>query len=580
MKRLLLLLPLAFLAVFFFYPLATITARGLAPQGVLDLSAFGKIVGSEFYRETLWFTFWQAAVSTILTLIAAFPAAYVMARYAFRGKSLISALTLLPFVMPTVIVAAGFMALIGPRGWINDALRSLLGVSYAPIDIQNTIWIILLAHVFYNFAVALRLISGFWANLDPQVTQAARVLGANRWRAFREVTLPLLRPAILAAALLVFIFDFTSFGVILILGGPQFNTLETAIYRSTLINFDLPLATALALVQLACTFAMIIIYTRLQNRAVVPLDLRPRTVTQRRPTTRRASVLVLIVTISMLGFLLLPLAALVTRSVVVNNTLSFDNYRNLATNPRGSVLFVPPLTALGNSLLFALVTTGVALLIGTLAAYATSSSSLRAAPRRSNLASGRRGLLTCTARRRMCRRPNGLLAKTSALLDPLWALPLGASAVTLGFGFLIGFPTLRSSWIMIPLAHSLVAFPFVVRTITPALRSIRSNLREAAEVLGADPARVWREVDLPILGRAMLIGGAFAFAVSLGEFGATAMLARAEMPTLPYAIFRYLSQPGSLNYGQAMAMSTVLMLVVALSLVAIDRFRLGEIGEF
>ncbi|NTU65714.1 MAG: iron ABC transporter permease, partial [Chloroflexi bacterium] len=537
--------PLAFLAIFFIYPLASITARGLAPAGAIDLSAFGKIIDSEFYRETLWFTFWQAAVSTVLTIVAAFPAAYVMARYTFRGKSLISALTLVPFVMPTVIVAAGFMALIGPRGWINDLLRSSLGVSYAPIDILNTIWIILLAHVFYNFAVALRLISGFWSNLDPQVTQAARVLGAGRWRAFREVTLPLLRPAIFAAALLIFLFDFTSFGVILILGGPRFNTIETAIYRSTVINFDLSLATALALVQLACTFAMIIIYTRLQNRAIVPLDLRPRQITQTRPVTRRAKVLLLIVTISMLSLLLLPLLALIVRSFVVNNTLSFDNYRNLATNPRGSVLFVPPLTALGNSLLFAIVTTVVALIIGTLAAYASASQ-----------------------------------GRWSRLSEPMWALPLGASAVTLGFGFLIGFPTLRSSWIMIPLAHSLVAFPFVVRTITPALRSIRSNLREAAEVMGADRSRVWREIDLPILGRAMLIGGAFAFAVSLGEFGATAMLARAEMPTLPYAIFRYLSQPGSLNYGQAMAMSTVLMLVVALSLVAIDRFRIGEIGEF
>ncbi len=545
MKRLLVVLPLLFLAILFFYPLASITARGLAPEGVIDLSAFGKIVGSEFYRETLWFTFWQAAVSTILTLLAAFPAAYVMARYAFRGKSLISALTLVPFVMPTVIVAAGFMALIGPRGWVNELLKSLLNVDYAPLDIVNTIWIILLAHVFYNFAVALRLISGFWANLDPQVTQAARVLGAGRWRAFREVTLPLLRPAILAAALLVFIFDFTSFGVILILGGPHFNTIETAIYRTTLISFDLPTATALALVQLACTFALIVIYTRLQNRAVVPLDLRPRQVTQQRPTTRRAKGLLLIVTLSMLSLLLLPLLALVVRSFVVNNLVSFDNYLNLATNPRGSVLFVPPLTALGNSLLFAGITTIIALIIGTLAAYASASTS-----------------------------------RWSRLSEPIWALPLGASAVTLGFGFLIGFPTLRSSWVLIPLAHSLVAFPFVVRTITPALRSIQSNLREAAEVMGANPARVWREIDLPILGRAMLIGGAFAFAISLGEFGATAMIARTDLPTLPYAIFRYLSQPGSLNYGQAMAMSTVLMLVVALSLVAIDRFRIGEIGEF
>jgi thiamine transport system permease protein len=300
------------------------------------------------------------------------------------------------------------MALIGPRGWINDLLRSLLGVSYAPLDIHNTIWIILLAHVFYNFAVALRLISGFWSNLDPQVTQAARVLGASRWRAFREVTLPLLRPAIFAAAMLIFIFDFTSFGVILILGGPRLNTIETAIYRKTLIDFDLPLATALALVQLACTFAMIIIYTRLQNRAVVPLDLRPRTITQRRPTTRRAKALLLIVTISMLSLLLLPLVALIIRSFVVNNTLSFDNYLNLATNPRGSVLFVPPLVALGNSLLFAIITTLVALLIGTAAAYATSRTSLRAAvvSRRSNLSGERRRFLI---------RPEGLLANKPAL---------------------------------------------------------------------------------------------------------------------------------------------------------------------
>jgi thiamine transport system permease protein len=452
MKRLCFLLPFLFLAVFFCYPLASITARGLAPGGRIDLSAFGQIVGSPFYLETVWFTFWQAAVSTILTILAAFPATYVMARYAFRGKAVISALTLIPFVMPTVIVAAGFLALIGPRGWVNDALRMLLNVDYAPLDIQNTIWIILLAHVFYNFAVALRIISGFWVNLDPQLVAAARVLGASRWRAFRDVTLPLLRPAILAAALLIFIFDFTSFGVVLILGGPQFNTIETAIYRQTLIAGDLPLATALALVQLACTFALVIVQTRLQNRAVVPLDLRPRRLTQQRPVSRRQRLGLLVVTLTMLGFLLLPLAAVLARSVFEAGQFTLDNYINLASNPRGSVLHVPPLAALGNSVLFAAITTVVALSVGVLAAYASAGR-------------GRRARFT----------------------EPIWALPLGASAVTLGFGLFVGFPTLRSAWIMIPVAHALVAFPFVVRTITPALRSIRSNLREAAAPRGAPP---------------------------------------------------------------------------------------------
>ena len=534
-----------FLLLFYFYPLASILGAGLAPEGRLSGEGLAALVQDNYLLKVLGFTLWQAALSTLLTLAAGLPGAYLMARYQFRGQGVLRALAGVPFVMPTLVVAAAFNALLGPRGWINLALMAAFHLAAPPLQVMNTLGAILLAHVFYNTTVVLRLVGDFWAHLDPRLTGAARTLGASPAQAFVRVTLPLLAPAILAAALLVFIFDFTSFGVILILGGPQFNTIETAIYRSTLINFDLPLATALALVQLACTFAMIIIYTRLQNRAVVPLDLRPRAITPKRPTTRRAKTLLLIVTIAMLSFLLLPLLALVIRSFVVNNTLAFDNYLNLATNPRGSVLFVPPLTALGNSLLFAIITTLIALIIGTAAAYAAA-------------AKGR----------------------WSRLSEPLWALPLGASAVTLGFGFLIGFPTLRSSWIMIPLAHSLVAFPFVVRTITPALRSIRSNLREAAQVMGANPSRVWREVDLPILGRAMLIGGAFAFAISLGEFGATAMLVGAAIPTLPYAIYRYLSLPGSLNYGQAMAMSTVLMLVVALSLVAIDRFRIGEIGEF
>jgi thiamine transport system permease protein len=555
------LVPLVFLVAFFFYPLATIAARGLAPDGLIDLSAFGKIIGSPFYLDTLWFTLWQATVSTLLTVIAAMPAAYVFAHYNFRGKALIHALTTIPFVLPTVVVAASFSALIGPRGWINELLKSLLHVDYAPLDIQNTIWIILLAHIFYNFAIVLRIAGGFWSNLDPQIENAARVLGANRWRTFLGVTLPLLRPALLAAALLVFIFDFTSFGVILILGGPQFNTIETAIYRKTQIAFDLPLATALSIVQLIGTFALMTIYTRLQARAAVPLDLRPRQITQRQPSTRREKAIIGIVIGSMLVLLLSPLMALAARSIVVDSHLALDNYLNLATNPRGSVLFVPPLTALGNSVLFAAVTMLIALSVGLLAAYSSPQMKQMKPPKT-----------------RLPNLLNQLHLRT--WLEPLWMLPLGASAVTLGFGFLIGLPSLRSSWLLMPLAHSLVAFPFVVRTITPALRSIRSNLREAASVLGASPLRVWREIDLPIIGRASLIGGTFAFAVSMGEFGATAMIARAEMPTLPYAIFRYLSQPGSANYGQAMAMSTLLMIVVSIGLSAIERFRFGDVGEF
>jgi thiamine transport system permease protein len=153
--------------------------------------------------------------------------------------------------------------------------------------------------------------------------------------------------------------------------------------------------------------------------------------------------------------------------------------------------------------------------------------------------------------------------------------------VTLGLGFLVTFnrPLLdpRSFPLLIPIAHSLVALPFVVRTILPAIQSIPASLKQVAQVLGASRLRVWREIDLPILLPAALSGVIFAFTISLGEFGATTFLARPENPTMPVAIYRFLSQPGGLNYGQALAMSTILLVICTAGIVSLEwigsRFR-------
>src|SRR4029453_7517974 len=131
-------------------------------------------------------------------------------------------------------------------------------------------------------------------------------------------------------------------------------------------------------------------------------------------------------------------------------------------------------------------------------------------------------------------------------LDLLLMLPLGTSAVTIGFGFLITLDEppldLRASWIIVPIAHALVAVPFVVRILVPVLRSIDDRLREAAAVLGAPPVRVWREIDVPIIRRGLLVAAGFAFAISLGELGARFFIVRPDRPTMPVAIYRYLSQ--------------------------------------
>jgi thiamine transport system permease protein len=552
---LLYLVPLLFLALFFFYPLLSIFALSLAPEGAIDLTALRGLVSSDYYVHILWFTVWQAVVSTALTVILALPGAYVFARYQFRGKSLLQALTTIPFVLPTVVVAIAFTAWLGPRSRLNLLLMALLGSDRPPIDLQYTIWIILLAHVFYNYTVVLRIVGGFWSNLNPRLEEAARVLGARPRDVLWQVTLPLLAPAIAAAALLVFIFCFISFGVILILGGPRFATLEVEIYRQTVNLFNLPLAAALALVQILFTFALMWVYTHLQARTALPLDFRPRQQTQRRVTSRRDRLIVGGNVVLMLALLVSPLVALVERSLSIGDGFDLRYYAELFVNRRASILYVPPIQAVVNSLGFAAATVVLALALGIIGA--------------SRLA-------------RPARRPGE--RRVQALLDPLFMLPLGTSAVTLGFGFIIALDKppldLRTSLLLVPLAHTLVAFPFVVRSLLPALRGIRPSLREVAAVLGAGPLRVWREVDLPIVGRALLVAAVFAFTISMGEFGATVLIARPETPTLPVAIYRFLGQPGALNYGQALAMSTLLMLVCAAGMLAIERFRVGGVGEF
>src|SRR5687767_14671820 len=156
----LLLVPLVFLALFFFYPLASILGISLAPEGQLDLSGFAKIATSTYYLETLWFTTWQATLSTLLTLALALPSAYVFARFRFPGKSVLMSLATLPFVLPTVVVAAAFTAFVGPRGLLNEWLMGAFRLDAPPIQLLRTLPMILIVHVFYNYALALRMISG------------------------------------------------------------------------------------------------------------------------------------------------------------------------------------------------------------------------------------------------------------------------------------------------------------------------------------------------------------------------------------------------------------------------------------
>jgi thiamine transport system permease protein len=430
---------------------------------------------------------------------------------------------------------------------LNRWLQTFFGLDSSPIRIMQTVWIILIAHAFYNVSVIVRTVGGFWSNLNPSLGEAAATLGAGRWRLFREVTLPLLLPSVAAAGLLVFLFCFTSFGVVLILGGLRYATLEVEIYRQAVSLFNLPVAAFLSLVQLGLTFAVMAVYTRVQARTALPLEMRPQRQIARRPDSAQEKLLLFLSLSLMLLILLAPLLTLAWRSFTLGGDgFTLRYYQELTINRRQSAFFVPPLMAVRNSLAFATATMLFSLFLGIVTAY------LLARPR----------------------------SRVNALLDPLFLLPLGTSAVTLGFGYIISMGTLRTSLLLVPIAHTLIATPFVVRTFLPALRSLDPRLRESASVMGASGSRIWWEIDVHLLYRAVLVGAVFAFTISLGEFGATLLISRPDVPTMPVVIYQALGRPGLVNYGQALAMSTILMLVSALSLIVIERFRIGDVGEF
>ena len=540
-------IPLAFLGVFYVYPLFSIFDISLRPAGVLDLSAFVRLFSTDYYIGTLLFTVYQAALSTAVTLLLATPCAFVFARYRFRGKTLLLSLATLPFVLPTVVVALAFATLLGKNGLLNDMIRTLFSLDYAPIQLERTLAMIIIAHVFYNFAVALRIITGYWTSVGFSVEEAARCLGADELALWRDIRLPLLRPALLSAGVLVFIFSFTSFGVILILGGIRFATLEVQIYYQAVSMFNLPLAAALSMVQILSMLAMMIIYTSTQKRLQLALASSNATAKRAVTSLERLALSLCVLLISVLLFA--PLIALVARSVLSAGHLDLANYGSLAEKSRGSLLFIAPLDAVFNSLRFALIAMIAALCLGLIASYLIE----------------RRGRL-------------------SRFLDPLSMLPLATSAVTLGFGFIIALDepplNLRASWLIIPISHTLVALPFVIRSVLPSLRAIPPSLREAARTLGANPFDALLTIDLPLLGRGIAVGATFAFTVSMGEFGASLFVAQRESVTIPVVIYRLLGDPGMASYRQALAMSVVLLLVCACGFLIIERLRIAGVGEF
>ena len=549
--RLALLLPLGFLAVFFIYPLWAIAREALLPPAVLS------VLTDPYFIDVFQFSIGQALLSTLLSVAVGFPLAYLLSTYRFPGRELLRSLTLVPFVLPTISVAVGFLLMFGQNGFLNRALYALFGLR---LPILYSLTGVLLAHAFYNAPLLVRTIHAAWEAIDPSLEEAARTLGASPRRVFWTVTLPALVPGMATGAALAFIFCFLSFPLVLTLGGGRLATVEVEIYTQVRLLLNYRTGTVLALLETAVSLLFSFGYLLLERHfarpagAVRPRPLRPLRLPRRGREWLVAAGLGLVfavLTVLYAG----PLGALIYHSLQLPReggwTLRW--YRYVFAPEYDAILGDTPLASIRNSLLFALATTGVAMAVALPLSRVLAGGSDQGHGRAGGKGQGR-GL------------GHGLAA-----LEALAMLPLAISPVAFGFGVLQAFnrpPLLLSGtgWAIVA-AHSVLAYPFVIRAVRPALGAISRQLPEVSRTLGASAARTFFRVELPLAATGLLTGALLSFGFSLAEVSATVLLAGPGLATMPVTLYHLLA---ARNFGGASAMAVVLLVVTAVSFTGLE----------
>ena len=502
-KSLLWVVHALFFGTLFYLPLAKILGVGI------HRSIFSSVLGHDVFG-VLWFTIWQAALSTLIAILFGIPGAYIFYRVHFPGQRWVKTLITIPFMLPSIVVAIGFTTFHG--------LASIV--------------LIIAANIFMNYALAVRVIGGSWINLDHDLDEAAQLDGANKLQIFSRIQLPQLKEAISSAAGLIFLYCAANFGIVLVLGDARTNTLETEIYTSAIQYLNIPRATSLVLIQ---TILTISVFTFVQSMGNSTTSLFGRVDGKHRKRVGVRDLPAILATLPPILLITIPLIRIISK--VFQGGLT--NFRALGGTGSQNYLSISILQAGENSLRNAVITALISIIAGTISAY-----------------------LLC--------RVNGRLGRG---LEMLMQLPLGISSVVIGLGYLLCFSSgifpLRSSWLVTAIAESIIATPLVIRLAYPALRAIDLEIREAAAMDGATDGDTWWFIDLPIIRNILLIAFGYAALISVGDFGAANFLAYGQQGTLTTTLYQLISKPGAANYGMAMATSFILIMVTSIVIASI-----------
>jgi thiamine transport system permease protein len=509
--------PLTFIAVLFYWPLVNIISRGLEANWLA-------VYFEPSTLKAIWFTIWQAALSTLLALAIGIPSAYVLYRKKFFGQRLIRALITVPLVLPTIVVAIVFSSFRA-----EHEIYETIGLGFF---FENSIYWIIAAHVFVNYSLVVRIIGGVWVNLDIETEEAASIAGAGRFKTAVAVSLPQLKTAVVSAAALTFLFCSSSYGIILVLGGGMVQSIETQIATAALQFLDLQKAAALALLQTAIT-AIAFLVSESISRTPVGIEIVDET-TQKPSLDWRDWPVIAITSFMALGMIAIPLLLVLVKAFSFEGALSFQNFENLAGRGDRDLLNISVGAATLNTLRNVVISTTLASVLGVLIAYLLSRSLKSKKSRVANRA-----------------------------IDVLFLIPIGISSVVLGFGYLITFGAgafpLRQSWLIVPIVQALMSLPLVVRIVYPALASIGPEHREAASLAGASTSQTWWRIEAGIIRPVLFTAIGFSIIAGIGEFGAASLLAYGNQATLPTVLYALISRPGEQNFGMAMAVCAILI---------------------
>jgi len=459
----------------------------------------------------------QAAASALLAAAVGLPGAFLLAKRRFPGKRILSALSAVPFCVPPLIIAIGFVLYYGQEGFLNRALMAAFGLSEPPIRFLYSFAGVVMAHGFYNFPVVMRLVGDAWASAPRRHEDAARLLGASEARVFMTVTLPSILPALGAALSLVFLMCFYSFVIVLLFGGPGVGTPEVELYRAARFEFDRPLASSFALVETLVAMLALAAYGSFERRAAGDRRDSERSVPARFGS--RAEVFAAVMYgVFIVACFIGPLASIFTESMTIRTAarsaggFGWGNYASLfARKGFGAAIVNTVLLGLSSAALAA--ATGFALSVG------------------------------------LKRSRSGVVSK----LLPL--LPLGVSSVVLAYGWNAAIG--RPSVLAIAMVQAVSAYPFALRAIQSSVGLSDERYAEAARSLGSSRLGATLRVRLPMAAPSIASGFALAFAMSAGDANAMIAAPVGGFETLALLLYRL---AGAYRLDEACAAAVILAL--------------------